>query len=415
MPLFKYEALDSQGVAIKSKVEALSQAEAASKIRNLGHFPTKLTALTRPKQTSGVTASPSRTKRSARKVKTKVITEFAREFATLQEAGLPILRSLRSLEEQEKSKEFKKVIGHIADDIEGGSTLSEAMGRHPKCFDQLFVGMVAAGEKGGVLESILVHIADFMEKAERLTAKVKNAMIYPIVVLVTAFAIMLLLMTFVIPKFEDVLTEMSGEGLNSLTRSVLAVSAWIAYDFGWAVLVGAPFALIVLTRIIRRLQIGRIITDSIVLKLPVCGELSRRVSIARWTRTLGTLLGAGVPILDAIAVTSRTTGNEAFSRMLVRLGESIEKGEGFAGTLRRSKLMPSSVVNMAAVGEESGDLDKMLLKVAEKYDYRVDIQVSALVSMLEPVVIILLGVMVLIIVLSILLPILDIINRGGMM
>jgi type IV pilus assembly protein PilC len=410
MPLFKYEALDSHGTAVKSNVDALTQAEAVSKIRNLGYYPVNIAPESRGRKTIAQTDSQSRHKRIDAKVKTKVITEFARELSTLQEAGLPILGSLRSLEEQEKNMNFRKILCSIADDIEGGETLSDAMAKHPRCFDRLFIGIVAAGEKGGILEMILTRVADFMEKTERLRTRARNAMIYPTAVLATAFTIVLLLMTFIIPRFQVVLSEMTDRKLNPLTSAVLGIASWVAHDFGWAILLGIPFGMLLLYRIIRRFQTGRFILDSIILKMPVLGELSTSICVARWTMTLGTLLGAGVPILDAIAVTSQTTGNERFSRLLMRVADSIRQGDSFSNPLRQSKLMPSSVVKMLSVGEESGDLDKMLLKVAEKYDYRVDSKVNSLVSLLEPVVIILLGIVVLFIVLAILLPILDILN-----
>ncbi len=406
MPLFKYEAIKAKGGSMTATIEALTQSDALSKIRNQGYLPTKLIPLTHTTSPSAGMGDASHRKSGVGKVKTKVITEFARELATLQEAGLPLLRSLRSLQKQEKSKSFKKIIGFIADDIEGGATLSEAMNRYPGCFDRLFVGMVAAGEKGGILELILTRLADFMEKSERLKAKVKGAMIYPATVLTVAFAIVLLLMTFVIPKFEAVLNELSeGRELNVITRTVMGIASWIAKDYGWAILVGIPIGFIILTRIARRFQIGRMVLDSIILKLPVIGELRRRISIARWTRTLGTLLGAGVPILDAIAVTTQTTGNEVFSKLLTNVGESIRQGDTFVNPLEKSRQVPSTVVSMLAVGEESGDLDKMLLKLGDKYDYRVDVQVNSLMSLLEPVVIIVLGVIVLFILLAILLPV----------
>ncbi|MFH1372161.1 MAG: type II secretion system F family protein [Planctomycetota bacterium] len=405
MPLFKYEAINGKGSNVTATIDALTEPEAASKVHNLDLYLTRITLLKPAKKESTPAAGlSSRRKHTSAKVRAKVITEFAGELATLQEAGLPILASLRSLQEQEKSRTFKKIIGGIADDIEGGVTLSEAMAWYPGCFDRLFVGMIAAGEKGGVLELILVRIAEFMEKAERLKSRVKSAMIYPSVVLGFAFGVTLFLMTFVIPRLESILTE-SGRELNVLTRTVFGIASWVANDFGWLVLIGIPLGLVVLARIVRRFQMGRVVLGRIILKIPVLGELIRRVSIARWTRTLGTLLGAGVPILDAIAVTSRATGQEVYARMLLRVAESIRQGETFSGPVRQSKLVPASAVKMISVGEESGELDRMLLKVADKFDERVDIQVAALVSLMEPLVIILLGIIVLFIVLAVMLAI----------
>jgi type IV pilus assembly protein PilC len=411
MPLFKYEALDSQGVAIKNEVEALSQKEAVSKIRNMGYFPTKVIPVGATRKAAAAAAGkPKRRRGAGGRVKIKYITQFARQLSTLQDAGLPILRSLRILEDQQKAGTFKRILGYVADDIEGGATLSEALSRFPKCFDRLLVGMVAAGETGGVLDLILSRVADFMEKAQKLKSRVKGAMIYPIVVLSVAFAILLGLMTFVIPKFEEVLKEMVGGDLPPVTRIVLATAHWIAADFGWAILLGVPFGFIFLTRLIRRARVGRFILDSIRLKMPVIGQLSHKVAITRWTRTLGTLIGAGVPILDAINVTSETAGNEVFARMLINVQNSIRQGDTFAMPLKQSKTVDLIVTNMVAVGEETGDLDKMLLKVADNYDEQVDVLVASLMHLLEPIMIICLGCIVLTIVLSIFLPMIKIIT-----
>ncbi|GAH99580.1 unnamed protein product, partial [marine sediment metagenome] len=352
-------------------------------------------------------------------------TQFARQLSTLQDAGLPILRSLRILQEQQKSGIFKRVIGYVADDIEGGSTLSEAMGRFPKSFNRLFVNMVAAGETGGVLDLILSRIADFMEKAQKLKSRVKSAMVYPIIVLTAAFTILLLLMTFVIPKFKAVLGEMVEGELNRVTTTVLGISHWIAYgpDWtpriygvpvgGWAVLLGTPFIMILLVRMAKQFRIGRLVLDTIILKLPIIGQLTSKVAVTRWTRTLGTLIGAGVPILDAINVTRETAGNEVFASMLGNVHNSIRQGDTFASPLRQSKTVDLIVTNMVAVGEETGDLDKMLLKVADNYDEQVDVLVASLMSMLEPIMIIVLGGIVMTIVLSIFLPMIQVIEGLG--
>ena len=412
MPTFKYEALDSQGVGIKDEIEALSQKEAISKIRNMGYFPTKVHARGAVKKAAVKAITGPKPRRGARgKVRVKLITQFARQLSTLQDAGLPILRSLRILQEQQKSGTFKKVIGYVADDIEGGSTLSEALGRFPRSFNRLLVNMVAAGETGGVLDLILSRVADFMEKAQKLKSRVISAMVYPIVVLTAAFVILLLLMTFVIPKFNEVLTDMlEGEPLHVITRTVLGISNWIAYDYGWAVLLAAPFGIIFLLRMIKQFRTGRLVLDTIKLKLPVVGQLSSKISITRWTRTLGTLIGAGVPILDAINVTRETAGNEVFANMLGNVHDSIRQGDTFASPLRQSKTVDLIVSNMVAVGEETGDLDKMLLKVADNYDEQTDVLVASLMSLLEPIMIIGLGCTIGLIVLSIFLPMIQVIQ-----
>ena len=414
MPVFKYEAMDSQGVEVKDEIEALSQKEAISKIRNLGYFPTKVYTSAAAKKGAAkgrAVAKPKRRRGAGGKVKIKFVTQFARQLSTLQDAGLPILRSLRILEEQQKSGTFKRVICYVADDIEGGATLSEALGRFPKVFDKLFVSMVAAGETGGVLDLILSRVADFMEKNQKLKSKVKGAMVYPIVVLTAAFLILLGLMTFVVPQFNSVLNEMlEGAKMNAITRTVLAMSRWIAYGFGWAVLLGIPFGIVVIIRIVKQFRVGRLILDVIKLKLPIISALSSKVAVTRWTQTLGTLIGAGVPILDAITVASETTGNEVYSNMLNRVHNSIRQGDTFASPLRHSKTVDLIVSNMVAVGEETGDLDKMLLKIAENYNEQVDVLVAGLMSLLEPIMILVLGSMVMTIVLAIFLPMIQIIT-----
>lgn len=417
MPVFKYEALDSQGVAVKDEIEALSQKEAISKIRNMGYFPTKVQSAGAAVRKAGTKAAkPARRRGAGGKVKIKLVTQFARQLSTLQDAGMPILRSLRILQEQQKSGTFKKVIGYVGDDIEGGLTLSEALGRFPKAFDRLFVNMVAAGETGGVLDMILARLADFMEKAERLKSRVKGAMVYPIVVLSAAFLILLGLMTFVVPKFQDVLSEMlEGEQMNVITRTVMGASSWIAFQWGWAILMAVPIGIVVLLKLIRQFRTGRFVLDSITLKLPIMGQLSGKTAMSRWTRTLGTLIGAGVPILDAITVTGETAGNEVYARTLKNVHNSIRQGDTFAAPLRQSKTVDLIVTNMVAVGEETGDLDKMLLKVADQFDEHVDVLVDSLMSLLEPVMILVLGAIVGVVVMAIFLPMIQIITglSGG--
>ena len=415
MPVFQYSALDAQGVEIKDEIDALSQKEAISKIRNMGYFPTKVRERGAGKKAGAkrAAARPTRKRGAGGKVKIKYLTQFARQLSTLQDAGLPILRSLRILEEQQKSGTFKRVIGYVADDIEGGSTLSEAMARYPRTFDRLFTGMVAAGETGGVLDLILSRVADFMEKAQKLKSRVKSAMVYPVVVLCAAATILTLLMTFVIPTFKGVLEEMVEGELNPVTTTVLGISHWIATQYGWAVILGIPFAIIFLIRIARKFRTSRYVLDAVKLKLPVMGQLSNKVSVTRWTRTLGTLIGAGVPILDALTVTRETAGNEVFANMLNNVHNSIRQGDTFADPLRQSKTVDLIVSNMVAVGEETGDLDKMLLKVADNFDEQVDVLVASLMSMLEPIMILCLGGIVMTIVLAVFLPMIQVITSLG--
>ena len=260
---------------------------------------------------------------------------------------------------------------------------------------------------------ILSRIADFMEKASKLKARVKSAMIYPIAVLSAAFVILLGLMKYVVPKFMEVLTEMVDEELNQVTKTVLGISDWIAYRFGWLILICVPFGLVILLRLVRQFKAGRIVLDSIKLRLPGIGQLSSKIAVTRWTRTLGTLISAGVPILDALQVTRETAGNEVFARMLGNVHNSIRQGDTFAGPLRQSKTVDLIVSNMVAVGEETGDLDRMLTKVADNYDEQVEVLVASLMSLLEPVMIVVLGGVVMVIVMAIFLPMIQVISGLG--
>jgi type IV pilus assembly protein PilC len=419
MALFKYEALDSQGSAVSDQIEALSQEEAISKIRNMGYFPTDVKSAgakkkKKKKKAGGGRTAPSR-KGAKGKVKPKVITEFARQFSTLQDAGLPILRSLRILEQQEKKGTFKNILKYIGDDIEGGSTLSESMARFPKAFDRLVVGMVAAGEAGGVLDLILARIAEFLEKNEKLKSRVKSAMVYPAVVLMAAFVILLGLMKFVIPQFKAVLEEMVEGELNAVTQTVLGVSNWIAYEYGWLILICIPFVTIFILKILRRFKGPRYVLDLIKSKLPIIGKLSTMIALTRWTRTLGTLISAGVPILDAINTSRETAGNEIYTKALGQVHYSIKQGESFAEPLEKSKTVDLIVSNMIAVGEETGDLDKMLIRIADNYDEKVDVMVESMMSLLEPIMIIVLGGVIMVIVLAVFLPMIQVITSlsGG--
>lgn len=409
MPLFQYSALDSKGNEAKGQIEALSSKEAISKIRNKGLFPTKVRAQNAARKANVKDAAVGPKRRGAGgKVKIKVVTQFARQMSTLQDAGLAILRSLRILEEQQKKGTFKRVIGYVADDIESGATLSEAMSKHPKTFNRLFVNMVAAGEVGGVLDVILSRVADFMEKSERLKAKVKGAMIYPIVVLIVAFLIVLGLMYFIIPTFAEVLADMSdgAAGLPWLTQKLLNISNWLKGNNGLNVLIILliPVVIFIFFKLMKQFRAGRFGMDWLKLHIPMVRQLVYKTTVARWTRTLATLISAGVPILEALNITRETSENEIYSRMLGRVQSAIRQGDTFANPLRQSKTVDSIVVNMVDVGEETGDLDKMLTKVADNFDEEADVLVGALMSMIEPMMIVVLGLIVGTIVLAMFLP-----------
>ena len=409
MPIFQYQALDAKGNESQGQIEALSSKEAISKIRNKGLFPTKVRAQNAAKKVKVAKAAAGPRRRGAGgRVKIKVVTQFARQMSTLQDAGLAILRSLRILEEQQKKGTFKRIIGYVADDIEGGATLSEAMGKYPRCFNRLFVNMVAAGEVGGVLDVILNRVADFMEKAERLKSKIKGAMVYPAVVMFAAFCIVMGLMIFIVPTFSEVLSDMSDgkAGLPALTQTLLNISNWLTARNGLnaVIVLVCPFVLFSVLKLIRQFQKGRYAMDWLKLRMPVIKKLVYKTSVARWTRTLATLISAGVPILEALNITRETAGNEVYAGMLGKVQSAIRQGNTFANPLRQSKTVDSIVVNMVDVGEETGDLDKMLLKVADNFDEEADVLVGSMMSLLEPIMIIVLGGLVGTIVLAMFLP-----------
>jgi len=392
MPTYHYEAMDAKGKEVKDVIEALSNEEAISKIRNLGYFPTKIREKGgRRRKAAGAKAKgPQRPRGTGGKVAVKILTQFTRQLSTLQDAGLPILRSLRILEQQQKPGTLKNVCRAVADDVEAGATLSEAMARYPKTFNNLYTNMVSAGEAGGVLDLILNRLSDFMEKAQKLKRKIVGAMIYPICVMTIALGIVMGIMIVVVPKFKKIFGDLDTE-LPRVTEMLLEVSDWIAKQYGWAWIVGIPIGIVMLVRLIRLSESGRYVLDSVNVKIPGVGQLITKTSIARWTRTLGTLVAAGVPILEALNITKETAGNEVYRRALGNVHDSIRKGEAFAEPLRKSRVCDSIVVNMIDVGEETGDLDKMLTKIADNYDDEVDVAVASMVSMMEPLLVVFLG------------------------
>jgi type IV pilus assembly protein PilC len=406
MATFQFEAMNAQGKEEKGEIEALSSEEAISKIRNLGYFPTKIREKGGPRRTAKGAAKsgkPKRPRGTGGRTKTKQLTQFTRQLSTLQDAGLPILRSLRILQQQQKPGTLKAVAGAVADDVEAGASLSEAMARYPKTFNALYSNMVAAGEAGGVLDLILNRLADFMEKSARLKAKIIHAMIYPAAVLTIAFGIVTGIMYFVVPKFEKIFLDF-GIQLPAPTKMLLRMGNFVSKQYGWAYILFSPIAFIALFRIIRISETGRLILDKIGLSIPIMGQILSKTSIARFTRTLGTLISAGVPILDALNITRDTTGNEVYRRAVQSVHDNIRKGESFADPLRKARVVDIMVVNMIDVGEETGDLDKMLVRVADAYDEEVDRLVASLVSLLEPILVIMLGVICGFIVISLFMP-----------
>lgn len=420
MALFVYEALNSSGQEVKDELEAPTKEEAVAKVRSLGYFPTKVVEKSGKKKLGAKTATGGKRKAAGTGfgwVSTKVLTQFTRQLSTLQDAGLPILRSIKILEQQQKPGMLKNCLKQIGEDIEGGATLSESMARHPKVFDRLYCNMVAAGEAGGVLDVILQRLADFLEKAQKLKSKVIGAMIYPAVVITIAMTITLLIVIFLVPKFEAIFKDFGVEKLPAMTQFLVEVSNWLinGQPPGWFVVLIAPVVLFGLYKLIRQAYVGRYALDMIFMKIPVMGQIVTKSGIARFARTLGTLISAGVPILEAIKITRDTTGNEVYASMLNKVHDSIREGDSFANPLRASKTVDSIVVNMVDVGEETGELDKMLYKVADTYDDEVDTLVASLVSLLEPILVVVLGGIVGFIVIALYMPMISLIQSltGG--
>jgi type IV pilus assembly protein PilC len=428
MPTFAYEALNQAGKPQKGAIDANSSEEAIQRIKAQGYFPTAVREQKVKK--SAVTGEPTKALKrkksgglSIGRVSKKQLTAFTRQLSTLQDAGLPLLRSLQILEGQLKPGKLKNCLLGVCEDVEGGSALSEAMAKYPRAFDKLYTKMVAAGEIGGVLDVILQRLAEFMEKSMRLRRKIRGALVYPIVVVVVAIAILTFIMVFIIPKFEEIFTDFGVE-LPGLTQWLINTSRWMAGQGaeqavpGFVYVIAAPFAIFFFFKLVRRAGPGKAVTDTILLKwTPVFGKLIRKTTIARFTRTLGTLISAGVPILEAVTITSETSGNYVFEKALMKVHDSIREGESFADPLRESKTCDAIVVNMIDVGEETGELDAMLLKIADNYDEEVDVAVAALVSLLEPLMVVVIGGIVGTIVVSMFLPMVAMIEslQGGKM
>jgi type IV pilus assembly protein PilC len=427
MPTFAYEALNAAGKPQKGTVEAASSEEAVQRIKSQGFFPTSVREQ-KVKKSAAAGEAATTTKKKKKPgggfsfggIGPKHLTLFTRQLSTLQDAGLPLLRSLQILESQQKPGLLKNILQGVCEEVEGGSSLSEAMAKYPKAFDRLFVKMVNAGEIGGVLDIILQRLAEFMEKSQRLKRKIKGAMVYPVVVMLIAGLILTGIMVFIIPKFEEIFRDF-GVKLPALTIWLIDTSRWVAGNRpdqkipGFIFVALFPFVAIIFWKLIRKAGPGRAVSDTMLLWAPIFGKLIRKTSIARFTRTLGTLISAGVPILEAIKITSETSGNYVFEKALQGVHDSIREGESFAGPLRESKTCDAIVVNMIDVGEETGEMDVMLLKIADNYDEEVDVAVASLVSLLEPLMVVVLGGMVGTIVVAMFLPLVAMINslQGG--
>jgi type IV pilus assembly protein PilC len=340
-------------------------------------------------------------------VSTRDIVIFTRQFATMINSGLPLVQSLDILAEQTENKSLRKVIQDVLYDVESGHTLADAMGRHPRVFTDLFVNMVAAGEAGGILDTILLRLATFLEKNDALIRKIKGAMVYPGVVMFVAAAAVAILLIFVIPTFQEMFSSV-GVPLPMPTQIVIGLSNFLV-NFWWAVVAGLMIAAFAIRQTYRT-DPGQLMIDRMLLAMPLLGDLQRKAAVARFTRTLGTLVSSGVSILEGLEITARTAGNRVIHDAVMGSRASIAGGETISGPLKESGVFPPMVVQMINVGEQTGGLDEMLEKIADFYDDEVDSAVAALLSALEPIMIVFLGVIVGGMIVAMYLPIFDMIN-----
>lgn len=407
MPIFEYEAVDAQGKKVTGSLDASNKQDAKQKLQAEGLFPSAL----REKTGGGADALAGAPKRRAGfGVSQKELTNFTTQLATLIDAGLPIVRSLKVLEGQLRPGLLKTTVGEVAGDVEGGSPLSEAMGKHPRVFDRLYMNMVRAGEIGGVLDQILNRLAEFMEKSYRLRKKVMGAMLYPAAVILFAIAVVTVLLIFIVPRFQKLFAELNMT-LPGVTQVLIGVSTWMLNNFWWLWVV--PFALFGLFLFLKRIPRVAYFIDGMKLRMPIFGVVVRKAVIARFARTLGTLTQSGVGIIEALEICKGTTANEVVARSLEGVKDAVREGENIAGPMSQAKVFDDVVVNMVDVGEETGELDKMLLKVGDTYDNDVEVAVDSMVSLLEPLLIVFVGGIVFFIVLALFLPLTKMLTELG--
>ncbi len=412
MPVFAFEAVDSNGQKVKSDVTASTKDDAIKQIRQKGLKPTRIA----PKKGGAAPAGGAGADKKKKKkgfalfdnVKPAQVTTFTTQLSTLQDAGLPIVRSLKILEEQQKPGRFKDQLEAVAEEVEQGSTFSEALSKYPKTFDKLYISMVKAGEAGGVLDVILRRLATFMEKSEALKKKVKSAMIYPTAVISVAVVILIVIMVFVVPAFKKMFEDI-GQNLPLPTQMLLTTSNLLkAY---WYLIPGIPIFFMVVYRLIARTEKGERALDALKLKMPVFGNILKKSAVARFCRTLGTLIASGVPILEALRIVKDAVGNVVIASAIDEVHNSIREGDTIAEPMRQSGIFDELLVNMIDVGEETGELDKMMMKIADNYETDVDVAVEGMSSLLEPLLIVSMGLIVGFIVISLFLPLVAIIKN----
>ena len=429
MATFQYIAKDSAGNEQRGTVEAGDRNSAIAAVRAQGLLPTALgevksAASSAPKQKAKAGPAPAKAKTGLNKdikinikmpkflqgrIKTKVLTQFTRQLATLVNAGLPLMRGIEVLKRQMKDPRMQEALTGISENIAAGGTFSESLTQYPKIFDNLYVNMVKAGEAGGVLEVVLGRLAEFAEKAERIKNKVKGAMIYPIVVLVAAIGITAFLLVAVIPKFQQVFNDMlGGQALPPITQFVIDASGFVQNN-GLQIFL-AVVAVVIILKIVGKTEKGAYIFDVMKLKMPVTGTLAQRSAVSKFTRTLGTLLSSGVPILQSLTITRDTTGNRVLTNAIQSVHDSVKEGESMTQPLSQCKVFPPMVISMVEVGEETGALADMLTRIANTYDDEVDNAVAGMTAAIEPALIIVLAVVVGTIVIAMFLPMVKIIG-----
>jgi type IV pilus assembly protein PilC len=385
MPVFAYQGRTTQG-STAGEIEAPDRTAAVAELRR------KAILVTQIKEKAGGAARAAGVRSGfGGKVKDKEMAIFTRQFSTMVDAGLPLVQCLTILAEQSESKILRTVTSKVAGSVEAGSTLADALRRHPKTFDELYVNLVEVGEAGGILDTVLQRLSVYIEKAAALKRKVKSAMIYPLTIVGVAFIVIIFMLTFVIPTFAKMFTQM-GADLPLPTLIVIRLSDFAARF--WWLIIAAVIGIVVGIRAYYRTEGGRSLIDALVLKLPVFGTLVRKVAVARFTRTLGTLVSSGVPILEGLRITARTAGNRVVERAVLETRASVTAGKTLAEPLKASTVFPPMVVQMISVGEQTGALDAMLNKIADFYDDEVDTAVSALTALLEPLMIVFLGVVI---------------------
>jgi type IV pilus assembly protein PilC len=435
MPKFAYIAVDSAGQETRGSIEAPNQAQAIAKVRSQGLFPTAIGAVGGESSGGAAPAQGGSTPAPAKKVapkkratdininlkmpkflragvKQKDLTVLTRQLATLVDAGLPLLRGLHVLERQTPNPTLREALKEMCESVESGSTFSESLQNHPKIFNHLYINMVRAGEAGGVLEVVLNRLAEFAEKAEKIKNKVKGAMIYPVIVLFAACGITGFLLVKVIPKFKDIFRDLLGDKpLPPITEFVMNASNFVMNN-GLLVL-GGIGGFVFLFTVFKKTAGGAYFIDVCKLRMPAFGTLVRRTAIARMTRTLGTLLSSGVPVLQALDIVRDTSGNAVIARAIQSVHDAVKEGESMTEPLAQSKVFPPMVISMVEVGEETGALADMLTRVADTYDDEVDNAVAGMTSIIEPIMIIFLSVIVGTIVVAMFMPMIQIITTMG--